>query len=153
MYDWSTNDIYPTLAYGIPVGVAKAGNNLFPRSCASSSSSPRYQGRWKCPVRLAKMWPDNNPPSTRIVVSKSWGLVLTSKDTHSSTFLTAFSNPSRSSRTTNVSNTSISVNEKLPATSFAAKLFLCADFILAYQAYDEPSYSRINPIRPPTRTR
>lgn len=42
-------------------------------------------------------------------------------------FLTAFSNPSRSSRMTSVSRTSISVREKLPATSFVA-IFSLARF-------------------------
>lgn len=119
------NRIIYTLAYGRPVGVENAGSNRFPRSCASVRSSPWYQGRWKgWPVLLAYICPDKRPPSTRIVVSKTWGLVLTSKDTQSMTFRTAVSKPARSSRTTRVSRTSMSVREKLPATSLAAMFAL-----------------------------
>jgi len=73
---------------------------------------------------LANICPDKRPPSTLIVVSKTCGFVFTSKDTHCMTFFTAVSNPSRSSRMTSVSRTSISVREKLPATSFVAMLSL-----------------------------
>lgn len=70
------------------------------------------------------MCPDRRPPRTRMVVSNTCGLVLTSKETHSMTFLTAVSKPCRSSRTTSVSSTSMSVREKLPATSLAAIFLL-----------------------------
>lgn len=114
-----------TLAKGSPVGVEKAGRSLFPRSCAISRSSPRYHGKWNgCPVWLAYIWPDKRPPRTRIVVSNTWGFVLTSNDTHLITFFTALSNPCRSSSTTSVSRTSMSVREKFPATSLAAMFLL-----------------------------
>lgn len=56
---------------------------------------------------------------TRIVVSNTCGFVLTSNETQSMTLRTAFWKPAVSLRTTNVSSTSMSVTEKLPATSLA----------------------------------
>lgn len=114
-----------TLEYGIPVGVLKAGSIRVPRSWAIASSSPRYQGKKKgLLLSFAIEWPDNRPPNTRMVVSNTWGLVFTSKETQSIMFRTACSNPGLSFSTTKESRTSISVREKLPATSFVATLAL-----------------------------
>jgi len=124
IYRGDTNVVL-ALAYGSPVGVENAGNRRFPKSCAKESNSPLYQDKWNgWSVRFAKMWADKRLPRTRIVVSNTCGLVSTSKVTQSITFRTALSNPGLSSSTTKVSKTSISVREKLPATSLDAKLAL-----------------------------
>lgn len=149
----------------------KAGKRRFPRSWANANNSPRYQGKWNgCPVWLAYMWPERRPPKTRIVVSNTWGLVFTSKDTwfpsqqviyasfnwsrvlaQSITFLTALSKPCRSSRTTSVSSTSMRVREKLPATSFEATLCLI-DVQRKCMIGTAQTHVRITPIRTLSRT-
>ena len=135
----------PTRAKGIPVGVKKAGSNLCPRSCANRNSSPRYHDKWNGWLGFdAKRWPDRSPPSTRMVVSNTWGLVFESNDTQSITSLTAFSKPLLSLRITNVSNVSTRVTEKFPETSLYAKLCLHYAWDI-FKPFENDS--RIGPIR------
>ena len=101
----------------MPVDELKAGNNLWAQSFAKFNNSLLYDCRYfgyLFLIKSARTWPDNNPPTTLILVSNTLTTISESNCTYLITLLTDFSNSVRLFITTSVSIASINVRVKLP---------------------------------------